>query len=166
MMSEQKTFVWANPYHALDHRGWLAGAVPLDPRHGGGVRAHVGASFVVLSIERRGASIDDGRYDRQESCWRFFAEQDDKREVVLPLEVPVGPGRTYQQHIASGSLIKGSAEQPPLAELAKAREQAIADFTAAYGVPPPVAHWKKQYPLDGEIAAYAKQPKATAKKES
>jgi len=165
-MSEQKTFVWANPYHALDHRGWLAGAVPLDPRHGGGVRAHVCATFVVLSRERRGPALDEGRYDRQESCWRFFSEQDDKKEIVMPLEVPIGPGRTYLQHIACGALFEGSADQPPLEQLAKARAQAIADFTAAYGKPPPVAHWKTQYPLDGEVAAFVAKPKPSSKKES
>ena len=149
-MAEAKVYVWANPYGCLDHRGWLAGATPLDPKHGGGVRMHVSATFVALSVEKRGPADNDGRDDHQESAWEFSAE---------PLEIPFAPGRTYHGHVKAGCLIVGKKDAPPLEQLAAARAKAVADWKAAYGEEPlPYDKWSEQYPLEKDVRAFGRTP--------
>lgn len=152
--------LFPNPYHALDHKGRLAGAAfELEPPRAGGVPLNrkIGAQLHLV----------DGSYKPGNEGLRIYPTGDvfhmfsvDAVDVVCePMLVA-----DYNAMIARGEVLS-AADGLPLEALATARLAAIASHEAAYGVAPDTSGWKQQFALDDDVAeAAASLPKPEAPK--
>ncbi|NUP08451.1 MAG: hypothetical protein HOW73_20570 [Polyangiaceae bacterium] len=151
--------VMANPYHALDASGMLAGVCPayeqMRPTTAMPMRKHVGAMVEVVD----GTHQKYGSKDRPKGGMRLSRAARRVKFTGLALEVPANDPQAaafYRKAVLSGAVIVADDPTQAKAALAKARADAIANFVAAYGKQPPVEKWAAQFQLDSQLAEPSK----------
>lgn len=150
-MRTRKQTVHANPYAHIDANGRLAGATPMGelPRSTSTppVREYVGATRVLLDLDKAGRGVGASQLPRAEYMWKWSGEP-----VVVDATGPLGA--YYQQRIASGEVFAASEKDGlPLVALARARKAALEQFKAEQGQDADTSEWAEQFPLDDQVEA-------------
>jgi hypothetical protein len=136
--------VHPNPYAALDPNGKPAGVVHFDPEHNlGNDVAHIGC---ITSRKPADASKLWSRYEHNRDTRYCYEHSFDLAAADIPHT------DYHVRQIKDGSLLcadeatartAGIAFVQPAVALEKAREAAIAEWVANYGVEPPTESWEK-----------------------
>jgi hypothetical protein len=164
-MRSKTITVFANPYHALDHEGRLAGACPEGEKP---YKRRVGATPQITKGSHKPDSADIGLRikvaDRQGNLgaaplimsradlwWKFSADP-----IAIVVEEHGALDQYYGQRVRHGELLAADGDSVPLDALAAARASAIADWTAHHGEALlDFDAWAEQYPLDQAVANHA-----------
>lgn len=179
--------VVANPFLFLDHEGQPAATFPLDPSHGAGARAWVGAT-IDRSLAADGKPKTRPRVrDRETVMTQKITRKDPNGRVrvetvrigsaaavrvvfafdLSPQDVP--PLEHYAKAVKRGELIAADARTAqrcgvafvdPDAVLRASAEKAVAEHTRDLGEPPPVETWADN--LRGYLPAPVVEPAALA----
>lgn len=170
MAKTQTLYVFPNPYAHLDHRGWLAGGCPMAEGRRSPTAMpslqKIGAEFAMIpgtynANPEEGRGVGGPLAPRAEYEWTFSAVE----PIALQVDASLMP--FYASRAKAGDVfVVGKADDLPLEQLAAARLKAIADFRAAYGEDPDVAHWAKQFALDTTVARLCDAIEAKRKAEA
>lgn len=151
--------LYPNPYHHLDHKGRLAGACPMEPTHRAGTRAYVCAEMLCVNK----AELDDDKSLKDDPDARGMREHHGFTFSVEPMNISADPGWYYMQRARSGEVFAPRDGKPPMALWAFARAKAAAEWSAQHGESPDFAVWAEQWPLDAQIAEFARDATSRAK---
>ncbi len=151
-MATKRLSVFPNPYLALDHDGYPAGACQTDRMEhvGETVRSWVGAAIdekQTFHTEKLSTFEQAFRFPTQQTRFRF--------DLVNPTMLPVT--QYYRDRVRDGELIPADAVTAKLCEvpfvepreaLAKAKAAAIADWRARYQEAPELVDALDPKPAD------------------
>jgi len=151
--------LFANPYHVLDAKGRLAGACPMaEPVRPGTVapaRRFIGARHKMTEGSYVEENLEAGIPGRGDT---YFVFDVDPVKVIAE-----GPDEHFYLTRFQHQDLFEATDGVPLAKLATARAEIIADHVAAYGKEPDTSTWAKHFALDAEVEAEMKKLIAAAK---